>query len=180
MKLSDPFRHLVPDRLGEGPAFHIDDISEIPRLDAGQDIRFYQDRARLRAGDNDVIASCGDVVEGYEDYCRNTLGLGSPQWLRPKAARVPLRIAEACWEDPDVRVTLTDKLRRGELQYMHPNMGTLAAWELAFLLEREAGRPIKVIAPPPGITEWVNDKIAFAATVARLLGPTFVPRTESA
>lgn len=180
LKLADPFRHLVPDRLDDGPAFHIDDISEIPRLDAGKDIRFYQDRARLRAGDNDVIASCGDVVEGYEEYCRNFLGIGSPQWLRPKPARVPLRIAEACWEDADVRASLIAKLRHGDLQYMHPNMGTPAAWEVALLLQRETGRPLKMIAPPPGITVWVNNKIAFAATVKRLLGPTFVPRTESA
>ena len=180
LELPDQFRDLTPYGLLDGPTLHIDDLSEISRLDGGRDARFYQDRARLRAGDGDLIATCGDPVAGYEAYCRDFLGLDSPEWLRPLPPHVPMRIAEACWEDVDVRQTLIRKMRRGELRYVHPHMGTFSVWELAFLLRHETNRPIQVIAPPPGVTRWVNDKIAFANTATRLLGSEYVPRTESA
>ena len=54
---ADQFRALLPERLEEAPSFHLDDLSEISRLDPGEDVQFYQDRARLRAGDGDLVAS---------------------------------------------------------------------------------------------------------------------------
>jgi len=180
LELSDQFRDLAVCQLDDAPALLIDDLSEIPRLDHGQDTRFYQDRARLRAGDADLVATCGDVVPGHEAYCRDYLGLGSPDWLRPRPPRLPLRIAEACWEDAVIRRKLIEKLQRDELRYVHPHMGTFSVWELAFLLHCETKRPLGVIAPPPGVTRWVNDKAAFTNTVIRLLGPKFAPRTEFA
>ena len=59
-------------------------------------------------------------------------------------------------------------------------MGTFSVWEIAALLHEETRCPLKVIAPPPGLTGWVNDKVAFTEAVSRLFGPSFVPRTESA
>lgn len=180
LALPDLFQELALDRLDDGPTLHLDDLSEIPWLDRGRDVRFYQDRACLRAGDADLIATCADPVPGFETYCRDHLGLGSPTWLRPRRPRLGLRIAEACWEDVGVRDTLIEKLRRDELRYVHPHMGTFSVWELAFLLQDEVQRPIKVVAPPPGVSRWANDKIAFASAVSRLLGPAYLPRTESA
>ncbi len=180
LSLPERFHDLASNRLDDGPTLHVDDLSEISGFGGGQDVRFYQDRARLRAGDNDLVATCGDPVPGHKSYCRDYLGLGSPEWLRPRPPHLPLRIAEACWEDAKIRRRLIDKLRHDQLLYIHPNMGTFAVWKLGFLLHGETNRPIKMIAPPPGVTRWVNDKIAFAATVARLFGPELVPRTDSA
>ena len=59
-------------------------------------------------------------------------------------------------------------------------MGTFAVWELAALLRDASKSPVQVIAPPPQLSAWVNDKIAFAEVVTRLFGPEFVPRTLSA
>ena len=50
LSLPEPFHDLALDGPHEGPTLHLEDLSEIPRLDGGQDVRFYQDRARLRAG----------------------------------------------------------------------------------------------------------------------------------
>ncbi|MFQ5732569.1 MAG: hypothetical protein ACE5KM_11535 [Planctomycetaceae bacterium] len=174
------FRDLVPATLDDGGALNLDDLSEISQLDPGDDVRFYQDRARLRADDGDLVASCGDAIDGHEAYCRDFLGLGSPQWLRPEPPRNGMRIAEACWEDADVRRSLIEKLPSRELSYVHPHMGTFAVWELAALLHEETGRPLKVVAPPPRLSRWANNKVAFAETVRRLFGAEFVPRTESA
>jgi hypothetical protein len=180
LELPDQFRDLAVCQLDDAPALLIDDLSEISRFDHTQDARFYQDRARLRAGDADLVATCGDAVPGHEAYCRDYLGLGSPDWLRPKPPRLPLRIAEACWEDVVTRKKLIEKLQRDELRYVHPHMGTFSVWELAFLLHCETKRPLGVIAPPPEVTRWVNDKAAFTNTVIRLFGPEFAPQTECA
>ena len=176
----DAFSELTPQLVEEGPTLYIDDFSEIPCSTGAHDSRYLQDRARLRAGDGDLVASCADSVEGYEEYCRDSLGLGSPQWLRPLEARCPERIADACWDDAATREALIRKVRQGELKYLHPNVGIAPVWELAFLLYRETGRAVQVIAPPAPIARWANDKIAFTATAARLFGEQFVPRTESA
>ena len=136
--------------------------------------------ARLRACDGDVIATSEPVAEGYETYCRDNLGLGQVEWLRPTTTTNPLRVAEACWEDEIVRNRLIDKLRAGELVALHPHMGTLSVWELGALLSEASGRPLKVIAPQPRLSYWVNDKIAFTDLVTRLFGEHWVPRTASA
>jgi hypothetical protein len=56
-------------------------------------------------------------------------------------------------------------------------MGTEAAWRLAALLRDASRRPVKVIAPPPGVSRMLNDKAEFAALVTGLLGPSAVPTT---
>ena len=174
------FEKLRPERMGEGPALHVDDLSEIARTILGEDQRFYQDRSRLRADAGDLLASCAEEVEGVEDYFRDRLGLGRVEWLRPALPRNPLRIAEACWEDETVRQRLIAKVSNGDLAYVHPHMGTLGVWELAVLLSQEAGRPLPVIAPPPRLASWVNNKVEFTQTVRRLFGEGSVPLTVSA
>jgi hypothetical protein len=177
--LEDDFLDLVPTALDDAPTLHLDDLSAISYMDAGRDVRFYQERARLRAGDGDVVATSDPVAQGYEAYCRDTLRLGAVDWLHPRPIKNPLRIAEACWEDPQSRSLLIERIRSG-VRYVHPHMGTFAVWELAALLRDVSGCPMKVIAPPPRLCSWVNDKIAFAEVVSRLFGPELVPRTMSA
>jgi hypothetical protein len=155
-------------------------LSEISTTTDVRKTVFIQDRARLRAGDGDLVVSCSPSVDGYEDYCREFLELGTPDWIRPAALKNPLLIAQACWEDRHVRRELKRRFRSNELQYFHPHMGTFAVWELAALVHEFSRCPVHVIAPPPAITAWANDKIAFADTVSRLLGPQYVPETTSA
>jgi hypothetical protein len=180
LALPDALRRLVPARLEPGPTLHVDDLTSIRFLDQGREARFYQERARLRAGDGDVVATSLPVAEGYETYCRERLGLGAVEWLHPAPTRRPLCIAEACWEDERVRADLTARLRAGRLAWLHPHMGTKAIWQLALLLSEEAGRALPVIAPPPAVSKWVNDKVAFSRVVCRLFGEALIPRTASA
>jgi hypothetical protein len=180
LALQEDFQDLVPDRLDDAPTLHLDDLSEIAHFEVGRDARYYQERARLRAGNGDFVATGAPVAEGYESYCCEKLGLGSVHWLHARPAQNPLRIAEACWEDHRIRSLLVDSIRAGSLRYLHPHMGTFAVWELAALLRDASQRSVKVIAPPPRLSAWVNDKIVFAEVVSRLFGRDFVPRTLSA
>jgi hypothetical protein len=59
-------------------------------------------------------------------------------------------------------------------------MGNAPVWELAAQLTEASRRPVRVIGPPPAVCAWANDKLAFAHTVTRLLGPSFVPKTRRA
>ena len=145
----------------------------------GRDISFYQSRCRLRAGDGDVVLASGQPIHGYEAYCESQLGLGHVDWLYPAVRNDPVRIAEAAWEDRSVRRKLVSRLRQGDVEYLHPHMGTLPVWELAMLLHKSSRRPLQVIAPLPELTRWTNDKVAFTQTVTRLFGDHSVPESES-
>ena len=174
------FQPLVVDHLSDEGTVHLDDLSAIPGLDRFYDVTFLEDRARLRAGDGDFVVSCSHPVPRWERYCREHLGLGSVAWLHPEPKRNPLCVAAACWTDRDVRRTLIGALRSGKLRYLHPHLGSFPVWAAAALLQRASRRPLKVIAPPPGLTQRVNDKVWFAKTVRRLFGAESVPWTASA
>jgi len=181
LRSAEEFREFIATGTDDGPALVVDDLSEISVMDPG-DNRFYQDRGRLRAGDGDTIVTCSDPIDGYEDYCRDQLGLGDPVWLRAKTPEPPrdLHVAEAAWEDRAVRRELTRRMRQNKLDCIHPHMGTLPVWQLAALLNRSSHRPIRVIAPTPGVSRWANDKVAFSSVVAKLFGSSLIPRSTSA
>ncbi len=171
----DPlFKELVADELTDAPSLHVDDLTEI-RCVQNFERAFLQERARLRAVEGDMLATSMPPIPGYEDYCCQTLGMGSVQWIRPRTRLDPLRLAEACWEDRDVRRDLVHAIRSTDLHYVHPHMGSRAAWELALLLSQASHRPVKVIAPPPTVTQFVNDKGSFNTLVQSMFGLDSTP-----
>ena len=172
-----PFRDLVLDHLEEGPTLHIDDLGEIPLLERFHSAVFLEDRARLRAGSGDFVATCAPPNPRFVDYTEHQLGLGDVRWLYPVPRSDPLRVATASWTDRSVRRLLLHALRTDRLRYVHPNMGTCAVWAVAKLLQSASRRPISVIAPPPVLTHKVNDKIWFTRVVKHLFGRHLVPRT---
>lgn len=170
----------VCDADPDGPALHIDDLTEISLIEQDGDASFYQDRSRLRAGTDDTVVTCSDVVIGYDEYCSERLGLGNPTWLRPTNPHSRLHVASAIWQDREVRRELVRRIRQGTLQYIHPHMGTTGVWELAKLLHDASHRPIPVLAAPPGVSRWANDKVQFTQAATRLFGDRLVPATMSA
>ncbi|MFK7818704.1 MAG: hypothetical protein AB8G99_08290 [Planctomycetaceae bacterium] len=180
LQLDESLRAYLPTGNTDGPALHIDDLTEISMIDHEGDPTFYQDRGRLRAGSEDTIVTCSRPVPGYEEYCTEQLGLGDPQWLRPADPHNSLHVAEAAWQDREVRRELTRRIRDGRLSYIHPHMGSKAVWQLAKLLHDASHRPIPVLAATPGLCRWANDKVQFTQTAKRLFGEGLVPMTLSA
>lgn len=176
----EKYSALAPKTLGPHPSLHIEDLTGMPHPDPATNIRFYQHRARLRAGDGDAVAATAPLPEGYEKYCREQLGLGQVQWLLPAISKRGIHVAEACLKDESVRKALIKLTGQSEVFYVHPSMGTVSSWELAALLREATGNSIEVIAPPAGLAEWVNDKVAFSDVVKRLLGSPYLPRRRSA
>ena len=131
LRIRPDFRELVPTKLQDAPTLHLDDLTAIHNFEGGQEARFYQERARLRACDGDLVATSLPISEGYEQYCEDYLGLGCVQWLHTRPLKHSLRLAEACWEDPMVQAELVRRSRAGELRYVHPTWAhcPLGSWQ---------------------------------------------------
>ena len=141
----------------EAPTLHLDDVSGIPFLDGVPGMEEYQHRARVRCGDGDLFAAVTSPAEGYERYCRDQLGMGSPEFVLAEPVGSVIEVAEACRRGQAFTELKQAAQRRGAL-HVHPYMGIEAVWALALDLEQHAKVPVQVIAPPPPVTWIANDK----------------------
>ena len=171
---SAPLPSRVPPGVGTWPALHLDDLSDIPFTDGIVGIARYQMRARIRAGSDDVVALTCAAMPEYERYNRDVLGLGSPRFVHAEPWAGAHALAASC-KHGDARAQLVAAARRAGRVVLHPYMGTAEVWELAALLEEESGVPVRVLAPPPEVAAFANDKWSMAQLVAGLLGPGAVP-----
>lgn len=160
--------HRAPARGGPSATLHIDDVSGVPFLDDIVGVQHYQLRARVRAGDGDLYAAASDEVAGYEAYCRDRLGLGAPSFVAADPVGPPIAVAEACRQGRAFDVIRGAAERFGGL-VVHPYMGIEPAWELARDVAARANVPVRVIGPPPAVTELANDKARVTAIARELV-----------
>jgi len=178
LALDEEFRACVPLSLQRVPTLHLDDSSTLRHTVGSEEWSLLQDRARLRAQTGDFVGASHPPPAGYEAYCQEYLGLGTVAWLQPRQARACARLASHCWIDRDVRTELVRLLRADLLSAVHPFMGSREVWQLARLLRHASRRPVFVVAPPPALTAWVNDKIEFSRLIQRLFGDRWLPPTR--
>ena len=151
------------------PVLHLDDVSGIPFVKDVAGVEEYQHRGRLRARDHDIYVTVTPAVEGYEDYCRETLGLGAPEHLIADPVAEPAAVAKACAHGK-TRARLAELARLAGGMAIHPYMGIEEVWELASVLATDAGCEVRVLSPPPPVTWIANDKAVFDELVVRVLG----------
>jgi hypothetical protein len=175
--LSGGFRHLRARTPGSLPTLHLDDSSAIVGMMESRESIFFQERARLRAASDDVVASCMPPCDAFERYCDQQLALGSPRRIHVRPPGSRYRLAAGCWTDREARRELVAMARAGEICRIHPYMGNFHVWALAQLLSEAADSPLEVQAPPPGLVRKVNDKTWFTELVRRVLGEAFVPES---
>ena len=177
----DRFSALRTRALDEVPTLHVDDFSGIGMTPEQEDISIFEDRARMRADDGDMIICHGPPVAGYEEYCRGALGLGEVRWLAVnRADRRAGGLMTSAWIDRSVRHQLLAAIRKDDLRSIHPFHSTFNVWAVASLLQRAAGRPLEVLGPPPALSHAANDKIWFHDVVQQLLGTRWVPESSEA
>jgi hypothetical protein len=155
---------------------HLDDFSAIPFLDEIVGVTDYQHRARLRAGDGDLFAASTPQTEAYEEYCRDVLALGSPEFVLAGAAGGDIHLAAALRQASPARALIGRARDAGGLA-IHPYMGTETVWKLASTIRREANVPVQVLAPPPPVTWVANDKGRFSQLVELTLGRDWLVET---
>ena len=161
----------------KAPCLILDDVSAIPFLVNIPGVAEYQHRARLRAGSGDLFAAATPAKAGYEEYCRDRLGLGEPEFLLPDTVGSPLEVARACSEGA-IFSHLVERARAGNGLQIHPYMGIEPVWELASQLSKEAGCSVSVLAPPPPATWVANDKAMLSETVMRVLDSDWIVETR--
>jgi hypothetical protein len=161
------------------PTLHFDDVSSIPFIKDVVGIEVYQLRARVRARTGDLYTATCPEVEGYEDYCQEFLGLGSPTYLQAHWDGNLAEVALACMAEPTLDRLASWAREQGGVA-LHPYMGTPETWQLARQLATRSGVRVGVLAPPPEVTWHANDKIAFTRLVEEVLGTWAVVPTRNA
>lgn len=163
------------------PSLHLDDFSVGGSEHWRRDHTVLELRARLRAGDGDMVACHRPCDLAVETYLRERLGLGSPRWVgAQRASERDGRLATRCWTHQKDRTTLLGVLRDSEGLVLHPYQSYGGIWRLSHLLERSARLPVKVLGPPPALSAAVNNKVWFSRVVRRLFGERYLPPTATA
>lgn len=180
LAIAPPLSELVAPAWSPAPTLHLDDQSAITTRAFPYDTSFIQDRARIRAEAGDIVACNLPPVEGYEEYCRLSLGLSEVEWIAPETHRHRRQLAGHCWTSRPVRRRLVRAVKSDGLRWIHPLMGSAAVWQLALLLRRATRSHLSVLAPPPELTHFVNDKTEFAHIVGELFGAGALPRSRTA
>ncbi len=172
------YRELAVRRIESAPMVVLDDFTDISLLTAGS--LYLDQRARMRAEAGDIVVTLTPRDVAFDQYVSQSLAFGDVRWLTPHTSHGSLRLAQACWTDRYVRRSLVRAIRSQGLRYVHPHMGNRDVWRMAQLLTLAAHRRLLVLAPPPALTRWATDKVAFAQLVADLLAPAWAPPTTSA
>lgn len=159
------------------PTLHLDDVSAIPFLVDIAGVEEYQHRARVRAGDGDLFAASSEPAAGYEDYCREVLGMGDPELLLAGPGKTRLSVAEGLQAGPSFE-RLCARAREDGGLLVHPYMGIEDVWDLAAAVRAETGQEVRVLGPPPPVTWVANDKMAFSRLVELVLGEGWLVETH--
>lgn len=174
-----PFRPGARQGAGAGAALVIHDMAAVASLYEGRRLPA-EHRALLLARAGDAVALWTRRVPEFEGYCRDVLGIGPVELLRPAGARGAASLTDACRRDAGVVRRLAALARRRGGLTVQPYLGTGTAWALAAAIGDAAGATVRVAAPPPTLTSRVNDKLWFAARVTEALGTRALPRTTEA
>ncbi len=157
------------DSGGEGPELHLEDVSDIPGVSGVPGVARYQHRARVRARGGDLYAAVLAPPDGYEAYNQNRLGFAGPEFVLADPGEAPLAVAEACRHGAAFEQICAFTRAHGGLR-IHPYMGIESVWALGADIRGATGQEVGVVAPAPPVTWIANDKVAFDAVVALVLG----------
>jgi len=159
------------------PTLYLDDVSAIPFLIGVSAVEEYQHRARVRAGDGDLVASVTPPVAAYQTYCRDRLRLGDPEIIVAEVVTEAIAVTQACWEGKAFDRIVERATPNGLT--IHPYMSIEPVWELAARVKKETGGTCSVIGPPPPVTWVANDKALFSEVVRAVLGSDWLVDTRS-
>jgi hypothetical protein len=160
------------------PVLHLEDVSGIPFVSLVPGVEEYQHRARVRAGDGGMFVAVTPPSEGYEQYCRDHLGLGSPEFLLAEPGEHGYAVATSCLASA-VLDRIAEIARRAGGLVIHPYMAIESVWAIAARVAADASVPVQVIGPPPPVLWLANDKQWFTEVVRSVLSPDWVVETHT-
>ncbi|UCH49588.1 MAG: hypothetical protein JSU95_07380 [Betaproteobacteria bacterium] len=157
--------------LSDAPALVFEDHFGIKLFSYKHEAAFRY-RLLLLAGDGDQVLIGGHRDLAFEQYCRDVVGLGHPTIVTvpPLSRRRLLSLAERCATDQRAFKMVLDFARRQGQVNLIPYIGTGSAWKLAGQISAATGARVQVAAPPPRLTQRVNNKLWFDQRVIEVLG----------
>lgn len=160
------------------PTVHLEDVSAIPFVSGVPGVEEYQHRARVRAGDGDLFVGATPPADGYEDYCRDHLGIGAPHFVLAEtpAGGDVCAVADAASVGPAFDAIVQAARDAGGIGF-HPYMAIRDVWNLAEQVAATASVPVGVLGPTPAVLWIANDKARFSETVARTAGTEHLVET---
>lgn len=169
LPLCEAFGRGVASGLDDGPALLFEDHSEITLFSCPED-ETLQYRSLLLADDDDLVLIRTRRNLAFERYCCETLALGNAEVmvLPSDSTRPPLPLHGA--DHADTFRTIVNVARRQGRLTIIPYIGTESAWRLAGQIAAASGAQISMAAPPPRLTQCVNNKLWFARRVTEVLG----------
>ena len=171
---TEAFGPLVSAGVDTGPSLLLQDLEGVALVAAPVDSHL-QYRMMLLAQDGDQIALSIRRSRSFETYCREILNLGQVDIVSPALSAPDESLATYCRRDPDVLAKLVTRARQHGCMNVKPHIGTGAVWALAGTIAAQSGVPVRVAAPPPRLTQRVNDKLWFTRRVSTVLGPRATP-----
>lgn len=153
---------------------HLDDLSALPLLGGLVGIELYQHRARMRAGDGDIVLTATEGQLAFEQYCREALGFGAPEYIVAPPVAGPIAVARAAGRGT-AYARLVERARTASHVVVHPYMAHEAVWELADKLARDRRGAVSVLGSAPPVTWLANDKHSFSQLVRLTLGDGALP-----
>lgn len=134
-------------------------------------------RALLLAGHGDLVTIAGERNEAFEAYCRDILGLGRADIIEPPPHSPIERVTAMLLRDADAMNRIVACARDHDGISLVPYLGTADVWLLAREIAARTGGTVHVAAPPPRLTQRVNDKLWFADRLAEVLDRRATPPT---
>ncbi len=167
----DVFGRDVAVGLDDAPALLFEDHSEIRLFSLPSEAAFRY-RSMLLAADGDLVLISGQRNAAFEQYCGDVVGLGHPAivTVAPPSRRRLLSLAERSLSDERTFKAVLDFSRGQRRINLIPYIGTGSAWKLAGQIAAESRARVRVAAPPPRLTQRVNDKLWFDQRVIEVIG----------
>lgn len=161
------------------PVLHLEDVSGIPFVSVVPGVEEYQHRARVRAGTGELFAAVTPPSEGFEEYCRERLRIGSPELVVTTPGDHEYAVARACSSGRALE-TIAKRAREAGGLAIHPYMAIGDVWDLAKTIAEVAGVPVHVLGPPPPALWIANDKAHLSEVVSRVLSSDWLVETHTA
>jgi hypothetical protein len=179
LAVTEAFRGNVAPGLGPWPCLVIEDHSAIALSEDPGDLT-YAYRALLLAGEGDQVVTGVQRSLGFENYCRDVLGLGRVEILTLQTGASAGPLAQRAANEPRLVDRAAERARASGGLNVICYMGTGNVWRLAGRIAAHSGAPVRVAAPPPRLTRRVNDKLWFAQRVTEVLGRRASPPATAA
>ncbi|HEY5651452.1 MAG TPA: hypothetical protein VIW46_08405 [Acidimicrobiia bacterium] len=177
--LSDPQwrRNELAPGLGAGVAFIFEDHSEIPL--SSPDSHTLEYRMSWFARETDIVGLAGERVPAFERYLAEDLALGRFEVIET-VSRSAMPLALRLGNDPSVLHHLAARADSAGGLTLVPYISSMSVWRLGERLAELSGQSVRVVGPPPHLTDRVNNKLWFAQRVRELLGTGALPATHVA